>query len=205
MFEPSEQSENVEYLYLYQEADKNDNYARINLNIENRGTTEEKVNISYFVIEYTKPLDNRAIFALSARSSFEDREFVFPIARSNKDFNFDFNVSQYYAGAFIDKYDKEMQQPLYYVKDGDGNSVYFEDASRNYEYDAEGNYFRYGNFVYIVDKDGNKTDTSEKYDMLTVRDMNNGWAIFDETGKDLSETVQNELPRGRAVGVSKQT
>lgn len=87
-----------------------------------------------------------------------------------------------------------MNKPFRFVKDTDGNTIYFENPYENYIYDPQTDeYVYYGNFAYLINKAGEKSMTSEKYDALTLRivdlDSGYGYAIFDANGNDLSETI----------------
>lgn len=185
-------SEDIQRLYLSWENEKNDNNAEITLKIENKGTASEKVNISYFELDYTSPLENRTGFGLRAGSNFTERVILFPISPSNTDYNFIFVFPSTSATGLEYYYDNEISQLFYFVKDKEGNVVYFEDYYRHSHYDPQtGQHYYYGNFAYLIDKEGVKSTTSEQYGNLTLRrtNGNNGLAIFDENGTDLSEAI----------------
>jgi hypothetical protein len=155
------------------------------LTVTNKDQASATAKFTSAYTKFTKELPNRNLFAVEAGPSFIAREITLPMSRANN-----VNYKLVDNGLSLQYYNDQISgQAYYYVKDTDGNTIFFNNM---WTYDATVSAY-YVEFRHIMSNEGVKSTASAKWGNMRIYDElgnNANTRIFrTSTGTNLSEKI----------------
>lgn len=160
-----------------------DNYINLDVVVTNKDQAGTTAKIRNAELEFTKALSDKNLFYINAGPNFLPTNVTFPISRAN---NATYKLVNHGIGVDYTE-DSSTGESYYFVKDTDGNTIYFN-GSQTYDPVAGDYYYA---FRHIISSTGVKSTTSPVWsNVRMIRGEGNNMAFVTKAGADLFEIVE---------------